>query len=79
MIVTKVLVNWKDKKVIHTVKHRGSEPYNSLIAQGYEEVGVIKSKIVEEGGWDEDIPSTSIRVIGFWKPEFFDPKAKYPE
>ena len=78
MAVIKIMINWEERKIIHTTEHRGSADYNHLKNTfGYEEVGSIKTSDFEEGltpsnkGWI--IPQPKV----FWEPNFFDPEVKY--
>lgn len=60
----KIMVNWKEQKIIHTETHVGTKEYNQLCDKGYIRVGVIK------------VPEKSVNNI-FWDDAFFDPSTKY--
>lgn len=62
------MVNFEDKKVIHTECHAGSREYQELIKKGYIKVGVCK--VIEDD-------STVKKVNFYWDPEFFNPYDKY--
>jgi hypothetical protein len=61
---TKIMVNFGDRKVVHTDAHSGSEEFQSLIRQGYVKTGTIRQAKTGE-----------IKV--YWEPDYFEPRAKY--
>lgn len=70
---TKVMVNWKEKKIVHTTSRVGSEEYENLCKKGYEKVGTVKPVFARHtNGLELD---TNPKF--FWDDKFFDPKAKY--
>ena len=71
---TKILVNFKTKKCIHTEVHAGSREYQELIDRGYVNVGVIKLMVTRH----EEIQMLSLESIKiFWDADYFEPQAKY--
>ena len=72
MVTTKILVNWKTKKIIHTNEHRGSTEFKGFLEKGYEDAGSIKSSIV-------GLDIGTVEVKAYWNAEYFDPEAKYPK
>jgi len=71
---TKILVNFKTQKVIHTEEHGGSDIYQSLIKEGYVKVGTMKVVLNKAAS----IHDSRVFEIGFyWENDYFDPKAKY--
>lgn len=59
----RIMVNFTEKKVVHTESHAGTKEYQDLMKNGYINVGIFKP----------------ITGQFFWKDEFFDPAAKYPK
>jgi hypothetical protein len=58
------MVNFSDRKVIHTTVQVGSKEYESLVLRGYVKVGVLK------------VARTEFIPL-FWDAEYFEPRAKY--
>jgi hypothetical protein len=57
------MVNFSDKKIIHTGSHVGSKEYETLVMRGYTRVGVFKA--------------STANVPIFWDAEYFEPRDKY--
>lgn len=71
---TKILVNFRDQKIIHTEAHAGSTEYVGLIKAGYVKVGTVKAVSLS----DPYISQTFESVIeAYWESDYFDPGAKY--
>lgn len=58
---TRILVNFKTKKIVHTRNHRGTPQYQALINNGYEYVGDLKANT----------------GLFFWLPHYFEPQSKF--
>jgi len=70
MITTKILIDFRRRKVVAVTDHRGSSAYLDLIQKGYVEAAVVKSKI-QSNYQPEPVVET------FITPDYFDPKDKY--
>lgn len=60
----KIMVDFKNKKLVGTYSHRGSKEFKDLLNKGYEEAGTVRQT-----------PELKIWVTG----DYFDPNAKYPK
>ena len=69
----KIMVNWAEKKIIHTQERVGSEVYEGLKNNGYVKVGVVRPNPP-----NQILTTLPTDPTFFWDDKFFDPKAKYP-
>lgn len=72
MITTKILIDFRRRKVVAVTDHRGSSAYLDLIQKGYVEAAVVKSKITYP-----NLPGGEPYVETFITSAYFDPKDKY--
>ena len=72
MITTKILVDFRRRKVVAVTDHRGSSVYTDLIQKGYVEAAVVKSR-----NSVYILPGAEPVVETFITSAYFDPKDKY--